>query len=233
MRTTENQGVAPTPQQRKDYPRLITVIFIFITLIVVSFMTAWIIELKAGVFSISASKTFFNKDVDEARAIYETRNILGYAEGVAITSIGLFLPLLVLLWNSSRDTVSRTLEKLIDLKWCTSVSNAPNGFGTRLDDAIKLAGDDLEYLRETGRNLRRGFLALIVLIVVFLVLLACANFLFLHGEAEYIFVVVLKGLSLLVILWLLAFLLIFIWVIQPAVRDTRYQFVFGLEKQKE
>ena len=231
MRAVDKQGGSPIPQQRKDYPMLIAVIFIFVTLIVASFMTAWIIEMQTDASSIQRSRAFFNKDVDQARTIYETRNILGYAEAVAITSVGLFLPLLVLLWNSSREIVSTTLEKLIALKWCHPVTGAPNGFESRLDEAISSAVDDLQYLRETGRNLRPGFLAMVILIIVFFVILACANFLSLQGEAVYIVVVILKGLSLLVILWLLAFLLIFIWVIQPAVRDTRYLVIFDLVKR--
>jgi hypothetical protein len=200
-----------------------------ITIFILSFISFWVLGLKTGTHRVFPNDLFLA--ADDARVIYESRNILGYAETVAITSVGIFLPLLIILWNISRESVSGSLEKLIALRGATHSSRNGLGFEDRLEAAISLAYADLTYLRQTAKELSTVFWKIVWAIVLFFIGLSCANFLPGQPLTVYIVVVVLKGLSMVITLWLFGFLLMYVVVVQPIVRETRYEAVYELEKQ--
>lgn len=204
---------------------IVSFTFMFIVLVVVAtvYATLWYMKLRHD-------PRFFPSPVDTARITYETRNILGYADAAAIASIGVFLPLLILLWNSAQDRVSKTLENLIALKGNRGNQNL---IENHLNESIVEANADIKYLTEIGAGLRIFFLITVMLIVLILFGLGCANFLLWPTVETYVFAVLLKGIAMFVFLWLLMLLLIYLFLVQPVVRDTTYPKIFGLDSERK
>jgi hypothetical protein len=208
----------PSPEERNIYIFFTLLIFIFVGSLVIRFIYLWVIGLR--------NESFMSLNSDQARIVYESRTILGYAEAVVIASVALFFPLLVLTWNNAQVAVSNALEKLIALR------NNQTESQSCLGDAINSALADLEYLRETGREFRGLFFVTIIGVAFFLVTLVLANFLSWQPLHVYIFVVVLKGIAVVIALWLLTLLLIYLFLVQPVVRETQYPRIFDLDVQQ-
>lgn len=215
IRPLVEKETLPSPEERNIYIFFTLLIFIFIGSLVVRFIYLWVIGLK--------SESFMSLSSDEARIVYESRTILGYAEAVVIASVALFLPLLVLTWNNAQVAVSNELEKLIALR--NTHPESPDCLG----DAITTALTDLKYLRETGKEFRGLFYVTIIGVALFLVTLVLANFLSWQPLHIYVFVVILKGVAIVITLWLLTLLLIYLFLIQPVVRGTQYPRIFDIE----
>jgi hypothetical protein len=184
--------------------------------------------------------------------IYETRSVLGYAETIGAASVAIFLPLLIILWNSSRQAVSSTLEELITLckkldpsrnflsQSLSSVLGGTSVYGIANDSArerlrnnIRGAYADFLYLKEIGDQLRGPFSWTILGIGVFFTGLVMANFQSWFSEPLYVYesMVVLNGVALAIFLWLLMLLCIYLLLVQPVVRETAYVDIFDLEGQ--
>jgi hypothetical protein len=193
----------------------VLVMFFFAASLVGVFGFLWISNLS--------SDNFWNTDHDRARLIYESRTILGYAETIALASTGIFLPLLIGLWNSAREKVSITLEKFVNL-------NVDVTRQQRLKEIVCSAYVDMTYLRDVGGNLRGFFWSSILGIGIYSVLLAYANFTPWEPLQAYVLAVVLKALAIVIFLWLLTFLLIYLLLVQPVLRDTAYSSLFEIDK---
>lgn len=178
--------------------------------------------------------------------LYETRSIIGYAETIAVASVAIFLPLMILLWNNSQEVVSSTLEELVKLcgrcdlhdSFSTIVGrtnqNSDKCFEKRLEAAIRATVEDFVYLKDIGNELRRPFAVTVLAVIVFFVILVVGNLQW--GTHTYIVSVTLKALALLLFLWLLKLLCIYLVLVQPITRHTRYVEIFDLvniSKMKE
>lgn len=185
----------------------------------------------------------FSSESKGSTAVYETRSILGYAETVAVASVAVFLPLLIILWNGSQEAVSGTLEKLIVLCGKQSSSGAflseqvrqifsfesGDSPENRLRRAIIIASNDFDYLKKVASELRPPFFRVLCFIGVYFCLLAIANFLPGQGAWIYFVAAAFKGIALVIFLWLLRLLCIYLILVQPVVRETKYAEIFGVE----
>jgi hypothetical protein len=192
----------------------VLVLFFFATSLVFVFGFLWISDL---------GDDFWNAGSDRARLVYESRTILGYAETIALASAGIFLPLLIGLWNGAREKVSNTLEKFVTLEVDATRQQC-------LKEIVCSAYSDMLYLRDVGTNLRGFFWSSILGIGVYSVLLAYGNFTLLGPLRAYVVVVGLKALAIVIFLWLLTFLLIYLLLVQPVLRDTAYSSLFEIDK---
>ena len=182
----------------------------------ISWLCIWAIKLRS-------EKTFICQNADIARVIYETRTILGYAEAITVASITIFLPLLVLLWNSAKKTISETLYKLLGLRNKSGIDQV------ELENSINLMHKNLKEMLEIGEQLRRPFYITIVITWCVLLSLVYANFMSADTFISYLLVVILKAASILLLLWFIKLLCLYQILIQPLVREFKHLYLFGLE----
>lgn len=167
---------------------------------------------------------FMDLEADEARLAYETRSILGYAQTITVASVGVFLPLLVKLWNDSRQTVEDKLEKLIALK---DDPNFPNK--DDLDKDICTVRKAIKNIADIADELRKLFSRTIVVVFLFLIVLGYANFVTLGPVVDYVLVVVLQGVAIVLVLWLFTLFCLHLKLVQPIVHKARDLHLYNLD----
>lgn len=185
-----------------------------------------LLESKTFIRILTKYESFLSPTSDRARIIYETRNILGYADAIAVGSVGVFLPILILLWNNARQTISETLYRLISYR---ANKDRLNINQDDLEKSINSVHSDLKELQQIGTDLRPFFWGTIIVGFVFLVSLALSNFTKWVDLNSYVLVVAQKVFAIILFLWLLTFLSMYQILVQPLFREFKHLHLFGLK----
>lgn len=181
----------------------------------------------ADMFSILQNETigrmihkyavFLLPSADAARIQYEARSILSYSEALLIGSSSLFIPLLVLLWNTRRTSLVDVLQKLAD--WRMMMTGSRGRRTESLENAINQISHALEDIERLGQVVNPYFKASLSVGAVVVLLLGFINFTNLSPEVLYLVVVLVKVIPFLAILWYLLLLWIFLTMVQPIVSE--------------
>lgn len=192
---------------------------------IVSFIFLLILFFSGSVayrFYLTLFKGFYDNPllIDIKKVIYETRTILGYAEGIIVATIAFFVPILIFGWNDTINTINSEqiglIELLKEIPWHNNRKKIIIGNG------LKKLEESRKELDNIGNLIRGPFYLFIIIIVIIILLLIWANCSMEMGIKAYLWVAILRIIALDCLIFCIFMLGTFlIWVI-PIKRKNIY-----------
>jgi len=167
--------------------------------------------------SIAGTEVFLNSGADAARTVYESRTMLGGAAMLVAASVGVFLPILMVMWNATKKSINDAYLRAIEVERGSTIGSddaaqrgsAPSPTSEALPSIVAGLQADRENLRQMGRLMTPPYYATLIAVVALLVALV---FVFVScelGVAGYMWAVVLLAAGALLLVWFVLLLALF------------------------
>ena len=213
----KEQKTKPDNQKQKTEPdrRQLVWIFVFIFFTIASILIKFGIDWTMEFQNIVEAAT---QPSDYLTDVYNSRTLLATVEGITFTEIGIFLPLLIIIWGNAQQKMTDMKLHLLELKEKSS-SGRINII--KLNTKIKEYEDNSLIIDDVGGGLKSFFYLTIGFIIIFVISLVWANFSTSNNYFLYQIVIWQKVIAILILLWFVLLLAIYQWIIDHFIQKIK------------